>query len=351
MQSAKLIINELKPQTALLYKRQKHRPTIYSTVLRYPHKTSTLRSNRNILLRQDNTLKSTEIISFRQSQSVDNQCLFFCQNVTSFTGKEKDSETGFYYFGARYYDPALSGLFISVDPMSDKYPSISPYAYCAWNPVKLVDPDGRDVEIIKNEENKTVTIRANVYYNKNEIGVAADVFIEGFNNALKSWSNDIEKALTDGSLNAVEYKVDFNISVIECENPKDMANTDNVGNWISTLNDDKSNVLSRVIDNKNLQVDFNRNMFSSIEENPLFYGNDEYQGTLKHEIGHLFGLYDRYQRKNGEYATPIAKDLMSVDIPRNNAVEPFKRIWRSAGLEQSGSKAVIINKKNRELKN
>ena len=282
-----------------------------------------------------------------QTESNDSACLHCC----SFTGKEKDSETGFYYFGARYYDPALSGLFISVDPMSDKYPSISPYAYCAWNPVKLVDPDGRDVEIIKNEENKTVTIRANVYYNKNEIGVAADVFIEGFNNALKSWSNDIEKALTDGSLNAVEYKVDFNISVIECENPKDMANTDNVGNWISTLNDDKSNVLSRVIDNKNLQVDFNRNMFSSIEENPLFYGNDEYQGTLKHEIGHLFGLYDRYQRKNGEYATPIAKDLMSVDIPRNNAVEPFKRIWRSAGLEQSGSKAVIINKKNRELKN
>ena len=72
--------------------------------------------------------------------------MFFCQNVASFTGKEKDSETGFYYFGARYYDPALSGLFISVDPMSDKYPSISPYAYCAWNPVKLVDPDGREIE-------------------------------------------------------------------------------------------------------------------------------------------------------------------------------------------------------------
>ena len=28
--------------------------------------------------------------------------------------------------------------------MMDKYPSISPYTYCAWNPVKLVDPDGRD---------------------------------------------------------------------------------------------------------------------------------------------------------------------------------------------------------------
>ena len=62
----------------------------------------------------------------------------------AFTGKERDRETGFSYFGARYYDSDLSGLFLSVDPMADKYPSISPYAYCAWNPVKLVDPDGRE---------------------------------------------------------------------------------------------------------------------------------------------------------------------------------------------------------------
>ena len=31
---------------------------------------------------------------------------------------------------------------LSVDPMADKYPSMSPYNYCVWNPVKLVDPDG-----------------------------------------------------------------------------------------------------------------------------------------------------------------------------------------------------------------
>ena len=34
---------------------------------------------------------------------------------------------------------------LSVDPMADKYPNISPYAYCAWNPVRLVDPDGEDI--------------------------------------------------------------------------------------------------------------------------------------------------------------------------------------------------------------
>ena len=29
--------------------------------------------------------------------------------------------------------------------MSDKYPSFSPYTYCANNPVKLVDPNGEEV--------------------------------------------------------------------------------------------------------------------------------------------------------------------------------------------------------------
>lgn len=36
-------------------------------------------------------------------------------------------------------------MWLSVDPMAGKYPGISPYAYCAWNPVKLVDPDGREM--------------------------------------------------------------------------------------------------------------------------------------------------------------------------------------------------------------
>ena len=64
----------------------------------------------------------------------------------TFTGKEKDIETGYYYFGARFDNVDLG--FMSVDPMSDKYPSISPYAYCAWNPVKYVDPAGEEVYIV-----------------------------------------------------------------------------------------------------------------------------------------------------------------------------------------------------------
>ena len=45
-----------------------------------------------------------------------------------FTSKELDAETGLYYFGARYYD-SWSGRWMSVDPLSNKYPGWSPYNY------------------------------------------------------------------------------------------------------------------------------------------------------------------------------------------------------------------------------
>ncbi|MDP2189390.1 MAG: RHS repeat-associated core domain-containing protein, partial [Sphingobacteriaceae bacterium] len=59
----------------------------------------------------------------------------------TFSGKERDIETGLSYFGARYYDAGLS-IWLSVDPMSDERPSLSPYNYCQWNPIKRIDPNG-----------------------------------------------------------------------------------------------------------------------------------------------------------------------------------------------------------------
>ncbi|MDD3630240.1 MAG: hypothetical protein PHF55_04380 [Bacteroidales bacterium] len=61
-----------------------------------------------------------------------------------FTAKELDNEYSYTYFGARYYDSELSG-WLSVDPMSDKYPSLSPYCYTANNPVVLVVPNSTSI--------------------------------------------------------------------------------------------------------------------------------------------------------------------------------------------------------------
>ena len=87
--------------------------------------------------------RPTACISFAQSPS--DHCLLITTNWShTFSAKERDAETGLSYFGARYYSSDLS-IWLSVDPMSDKYPSLSPYVYCADNPVKLVDPNGEEI--------------------------------------------------------------------------------------------------------------------------------------------------------------------------------------------------------------
>ena len=83
------------------------------------------------------------------SPLTDNCQLITANSSYTFSAKERDSETGLSYFGSRYYSSDLS-IWLSVDPMSDKYASLSPYNYCANNPVKLVDPNGEEVVVSGN---------------------------------------------------------------------------------------------------------------------------------------------------------------------------------------------------------
>ena len=83
-----------------------------------------------------------------------------------FNAKEFDEETGMYYYGARYYEPRLS-LWMSVDPISNYDPrnsenyldgehnggvfnayNLNPYSYCYQTPIRFVDPNGKQVDII-----------------------------------------------------------------------------------------------------------------------------------------------------------------------------------------------------------
>ncbi len=64
-----------------------------------------------------------------------------------YNAKEYDAETRLYYYGARYYDPKLS-IWVSVDPMTEKYPGWSPYNYCSQNPIICIDPDGNSTYLI-----------------------------------------------------------------------------------------------------------------------------------------------------------------------------------------------------------
>ena len=68
-----------------------------------------------------------------------------------FNAKEFDEETGMYYYGARYYDPRLS-LWMSTDPMQEKYPESCTYSYSFNNPIKYIELWGlepTDVEALE----------------------------------------------------------------------------------------------------------------------------------------------------------------------------------------------------------
>ena len=62
-----------------------------------------------------------------------------------YNGKEFDKMHGLntYDYGARQYNPIL-GRWDRMDPLCEKYYSVSPYAYCHNNPVMYVDPNGKD---------------------------------------------------------------------------------------------------------------------------------------------------------------------------------------------------------------
>ena len=71
-----------------------------------------------------------------------------------YQGKEWAGAKGLnlYDFGARRYDPA-TGRWLSQDPLAEKYYGHSPYLFCAANPMRYVDPEGRAIVIRDNQNN------------------------------------------------------------------------------------------------------------------------------------------------------------------------------------------------------
>ena len=117
-----------------------------------------------------------------------------------FTGKERDTETGYDYFGARFYSPVLLS-WLSPDPLSNNYPNISPYAYCAWNPIKFVDPDGNEAKMIVS--GNTITFKA-IYY-------ARPQDLKSVTQAVNFWNKQNSLQYTDKRGNT--YSIKFNLSV------------------------------------------------------------------------------------------------------------------------------------------
>ena len=68
-----------------------------------------------------------------------------------YNGKELDRMHGLdtYDYGARQYNP-VTARWDRVDPLCEKYYSVSPYGYCGNNPVRYIDPDGKIIVLANN---------------------------------------------------------------------------------------------------------------------------------------------------------------------------------------------------------
>jgi RHS repeat-associated protein len=106
-----------------------------------------------------------------------------------FGGKEFDGDKNLFWsdFHARQYYGTVPG-FTTMDPLAEKYPSISPYVYCVGNPIKYVDPDGKKI-VIGNLWDRVL----NVFGYKTDYvkKVEADL------NQLKQDHKDVRQMITD----------------------------------------------------------------------------------------------------------------------------------------------------------
>jgi RHS repeat-associated protein len=199
-----------------------------------------------------------------------------------YNGKEHNQELGldWYDYGWRNYNPAI-GRWMNIDPLAEVYSPLSPYNYTANNPVRFVDYDGEDFGVEINHKDKTLKIKANLYFKSSE-DLAKNL------NAILQW-NDAEG--TYSNKDGESYSVSFEISGSVAEEGSDeeaAAKKDRIGNFVTEQNDSdfESGYTSKGGKEKVKDVggytSNNKNIF-----NKTSVANDQ---TRAHEIGHLFGL-------------------------------------------------------------
>jgi RHS repeat-associated protein len=87
----------------------------------------------------------------------ENPNLISSTNRWGFSGKEKQTvrDLGWLDFTARMLSNSEIPMFTTQDPLVEKYYSLSPYMYCAGNPLRYVDPNGMDWYSYVDEDNVT----------------------------------------------------------------------------------------------------------------------------------------------------------------------------------------------------
>ena len=119
-------------------------------------------------------------------------------------------------FGARYYDP-FTARWTTRDPLAGKYAGLSPYNYCAGNPVMYYDPNGKDRHISTKNSTKVISATFYVDYGKYN-GVST---FDSFKKAINVLNETTGLSYDD---NGKTYSVVFKLDVQRSYNPQKASN-------------------------------------------------------------------------------------------------------------------------------
>ena len=211
-------------------------------------------------------------------------------NRLRFSGKELSAETGMYDFSARYLQPKL-GRFTTIDPLAEKYPHLSPYAYCNCNPVNFVDPDGKIFKKIIRRN--TITIKAS-YYTTHEDKQSAYQAICFWNKRQDVYTSPSGK----------QYSVNYDLQVIPIDNTSKFEKSSNTYALVDKFS--LSRTTGTTEEKRKIQV-----LRSYSETRP---NSNELSTTGAHEVGHTLGMLD-----GGEGIMSYSQDELRTDnVSQNN---------------------------------
>jgi len=269
----------------------------------------------------------------------------------SLVGSNFEPNVGLYDFGARWYAP-YSARWSTPDPLSEKYYSISPYAYCAGNPVNLVDPTGMDwytnnetgyyTWFEGNEEREGYTYygaKGSILGDAEDIldhmnklyGSHVSIFSDSFSFAVRE--NDV--LTISGGKNRLGlfgeflFNVGPEFSVFLADHPltQDMANTSFV-KWMQRI----------ILASKKDYIDYHRDwglldVMSTSSEAEQFIGSYRYIALKSRVDKCLYNvIYDSKSRTSLFYHLPRIKNVSREDsILFGNTYQFY--IWKSHTLK------------------
>ena len=232
-----------------------------------------------------------------------------------YSSKELDRENGLdlYDSEARWYDPILPQT-TTQDPLAEKYYPISPYTWCAGNPIEFVDKNGKDYTVEFDFKESEIWIRATYYAVSSDVELAKEGALF-WNNLSGEYSMDGMIINFDLSVREVEYDPSKNIYTKESA----------LGRAVYSDGNAPTEGMNFFIIDNNYDWDLNNCSGNTSFGNLIKLPDTADFLTVAHEMGHTIGLLHCLD-SHGDLSRQNNNGIMSVskEDRRNNNVHNFE---------------------------